>query len=64
MPSPQPETMNILYADDITQIIIQPGKSKNMLSRKIEREVRHVNDFEKNGKLKPTQTNSNCYPKQ
>ena len=39
--------INILYyADDITQIITQEGKSRNMLSRKIEREVNNINEFE------------------
>lgn len=53
--------INIQYADDITQIITQTGKSRNMLSRKIQRKINHINQYKKNiknGKLKQIQQSS------
>lgn len=52
IPPPITDGINIQYADDITQIIIQPGKSRNMLARKIEREIAHINNYENKWKIK------------
>lgn len=44
--------LNISYADDITQIIGYPGKSKNMLKARTEREISIVNNYESKWKIK------------
>lgn len=49
---------NILYADDITQIITQKTKKKKMISRITQREIRLINDYEKKWKI---QTNIQKY---
>ncbi len=52
IPPPLTNGINIQYADDITQIIIQPGKSRHMLARKIEREIKHISNYENKWKIK------------
>ena len=52
MPPPATDGINILYADDITQIVIQPGKSRNMLAKKVEKEIKNINTFENKWKIK------------
>ena len=44
--------LNIIYADDITQIIGYPGKSKNMINRQAERAITTINNFEEKWKIK------------
>lgn len=56
IPPPATNGTNILYADDITQIIIQPGLSRKMLARKIEREIKHINTYEHKWKIKTNTT--------
>ena len=55
VPPPISDSINIQYADDITQIITYAGKSKKMLSRKIEKEIININTYEKLWKI---QTNT------
>ena len=55
---PRPGCLNIIYADDITQIVIQPVRSRRMLAIKVEREITKINYFEKKWKIK---TNTNKF---
>ena len=41
-----------MYADDITQIIGYPGKSRNMINRQTERAITTINTFEEKWKIK------------
>uniref|UniRef100_A0A0P4W158 Reverse transcriptase domain-containing protein n=1 Tax=Scylla olivacea TaxID=85551 RepID=A0A0P4W158_SCYOL len=43
---------NILYADDVSQVVFHPGRSGAMLNARTEREITRVNDFEKRWKIK------------
>lgn len=43
---------NIVYADDITQIIGYEGKSKTIMNLRTEREIENVNNYEKQWKIK------------
>ena len=52
MPQQLSHGINITYADDVTQIITQPGRSRNMLAKKIEREAKLVSDYENKWKIK------------
>ena len=62
IPQQQSQGLNITYADDITQIILQPGKSRPMLARRIEREAKIINDFEHKWKIKTNTTKFNILP--
>ena len=52
LPQPGPGCMNIHYADDISQIITYPGKSRNMMARRAEREISQINNYEHKWKIK------------
>ena len=47
---------NIMYADDITQIITYPGKSRMFMTRKTEREISKINSYETKWKIKTNAT--------
>ncbi len=51
LPEAGPGTTDIMYADDITQIITTQSRSKHMMKLRVEREIERINRFEKkNGK--------------
>ena len=50
--------MDIQFADDITQLVKYPGKSREMLARKTEREIKNINQYEQDWKI---QTNRNKF---
>ena len=58
MPPPGPGATDILFADDVTQVIEYPHHSKRFLARKTEREVERINKFERKWKIK---TNRNKF---
>ena len=62
IPTPITDSTNIQYADDITQVITQAGKSKNMLARKIVKEITNINEFEKKWKIKTNTTKFTILP--
>ena len=62
IPPPITDGINIQYADDITQIITQAGKSRNMLTRKIEKEISHINKYEHKWKIKTNTTKFTILP--
>ncbi len=41
-----------MYADDITQVITTPSKSKLMIEFKVEREIERMKKFERKWKIK------------
>ncbi len=47
LPSAGPGCLDILYADDITQIVTTQSKSKNMLKLKVEKDIDRIKKFEK-----------------
>ena len=57
-PQPAHNAYHVMYADDITQIVIQPGKSRKFLAKKLEREITNINNFEHKWKI---QTNTNKF---
>ena len=58
LPPPGPGTTDVLFADDITQVVEYHHKSKAMLALRTKREIKRVNDFEKKWKIK---TSSNKF---
>ncbi len=62
MPPAGPGCLDILYADDITQVITSPSKSKNMMKLKVEREIERINRYEKQWKIKTSQDKFKLIP--
>ena len=58
IPRPSPGCFNIVFADDCTQVVTDPGKSKRFLARKTEIEIEKLNLFEKQWKIS---TNKNKF---
>ena len=50
LPPPGPNNLDILFADDVTQIVEYPHTSKKMLAIRSKREIERINNYEKNGK--------------
>ena len=53
-----PGTTDVLFADDVSQIIEYEGKSKRMLARRTVREITRINEFERAWKIR---TNKNKF---
>ena len=49
---------DIVFADDITQVIIYPHKSRKLMERRTEREIKRINSYEKEWKI---QTNADKF---
>lgn len=62
IPQPSPGCSYIIYADDITQIISYPGKSRQFMARKIQREIIKINNYEKKWKIKTNTTKFQVIP--
>ena len=52
IPDPVPGTTHTIYADDITQIIVQPGKEREPMTRRMEAAIININQYEKQWKIK------------
>lgn len=62
MPVAGPGCHDIMYADDITQIITSPSKSKSMMKLKVEREIKRINNFEYKWKIKTSENKFKIIP--
>lgn len=51
-------SIHIQYADDITQIIIYPGRSQQIMASRTVNEIKIINNYEKTWKIK---TNKNKF---
>ncbi len=47
LPPPGPGCIDTLFADDITQVITSPSTSKEMMKRKVEREIERITKYER-----------------
>ena len=56
IPDPIPGCYRVIFADDVTHIVTDPGKSKQRLAFKTEREIQSVTDFEKKWKIRTNPT--------
>ncbi len=61
-PEAGPGTTDIMYADDVTQIITTESKSKRMMKLKVEREIERLNRFEKMWKIKTSEAKFHIIP--
>ena len=55
LPAPEHGCLDTLYADDITQVITSPSKSKLMMKIKVEREIERINKFERKWKIRTSE---------
>ena len=62
IPFPSERCFNIMYADDITQIITHPRKSRMFMTRKTEREIAKINSYETKWKIKTNTTKLKIVP--
>ena len=44
--------INVLYADDVSQIVFHPGRSSRMTNARTSREIARINNFEKEWKIR------------
>ncbi len=61
-PSPEHGCLDIMYADDITQVITTPRKSKHMMKIKVEREIERINKFEWKWKIQTSEEKFKIIP--
>ena len=54
--------LDTLYADDITQIITTPSKSRGMMKLKAEREIERINRYERKWKIKTSEEKFKIIP--
>ncbi len=62
LPAAGPGTLDTIYADDITQVITTPSKSKNMMKIKLEREIERINRYERLWKIKTSEEKFKIIP--
>lgn len=62
LPPPTNECIDTLYADDISQVIITPSKSKKMMKHLAQREIGRVNSFEKLWKIQTSEEKFKIIP--
>ncbi len=62
LPPPGPGCLDTLYADDITQLITSPSKSKDMMKIKVEREIERINKYERKWKIQTSEDKFKIIP--
>ena len=62
LPPPEHGCIDIMYADDVTQVITTPSKSKLMMKYKVEREIERINKFERKWKIKTSEEKFKILP--
>ena len=56
IPETPDHTINIAYADDITQVVTHNGRGKKTLAVKTQREIERINNYENKWKIKTNKT--------
>ncbi len=62
LPLPEYGCLDTMYADDVTQIITSPSKSKLMMKAKVEREIERISKFERMWKIKTSEEKFKIIP--
>ncbi len=62
LPPAGPGSINTMYADDITQVITTPSKSKLMMTAKVERAIDRINRYEKKCNIKTSEEKFKIIP--
>ncbi len=61
-PSSEYGSSEVMYADDNTQVITSPSKSKPMMKLKVEREIERTNKFERKWKIQTSKEKFKIIP--
>ncbi len=62
LPPPEHGCLDTMYANDVTQIITSPRKSKLMIKLKVERHIERINRFERKWKIKTSEEKFQIIP--
>lgn len=62
MPQPTPYSEYIVFADDVTQIVAYPGKSRDLLSLHTKNAIESINNYEKKWKIQTNATKFKIIP--
>ena len=62
LPIAGPGCIDTMYADDVTQVITTPSKSKNMMKLKVEREIERINKYERKWKIQTSEEKFKIVP--
>ena len=62
LPTPTNESIDTFYADDISQVIISPSKSKKMMKMQAQRDIERVNYFERQWKIQTSEEKFKIIP--
>ncbi len=62
LPSPEYGCLDIMYVDDITQVITSPSKSKLTMKIKVEREIERISKFKRKWKIKTSEEKFKIIP--
>jgi len=62
LPFPEYGCLDTMYADDVTQVITSPSKSKLMMKVKVEREIERISKFERKWKIKTSEEKFKIIP--
>lgn len=62
MPSPSPYSEYITFADDVTQIVSYPGKSKEFLAMHTKNAIENIHNYEKKWKIQTNKTKFTIIP--
>lgn len=61
-PPPPPDCLDIMYADDVTQVVTHQGRSKLMMANKIAREIARISQYERQWKIRTNQQKFKIIP--
>ncbi len=62
LPPAGPGCLDTIFADDITQVITLPSKSKAMIKIKVEREIERINKYERKWKIQTSEEKFKIIP--
>ncbi len=62
LPASGPGCIDTIFADDITQVITTPSKSKEMMRVKVQREIERINNYEKAWKIQTSKEKFKIIP--
>lgn len=62
LPPPGPGCLDTIFADDITQVITSPSKSKGMMKLKVEREIERISKYERKWKIQTSEEKFKILP--
>lgn len=54
--------INVQYADDISQVVYHPGRSRNMANARTEREIQRINTYEEEWRIQTNQAKFTVIP--